>query len=110
MINDTIRWSVQDRYHHSIYLSQERWQHIIDPLNHPEMVDYEEHLQQTIQMGQRKQDNVNPQKYRYTQQFHDLVEDNTHIVAIVLFKPPDAANGKPVSNNYIVTAYQKEIG
>ncbi len=110
MTNDTIRWSVQDRYHHPIYLTQERWEHIIEPINHPEMADYEDHLQETIQTGQRKQDGVNPQKYRYTKQFDDLVEDNSHIVAIVLFKPREGGNGKPISNNYIVTAYQKEIG
>ncbi len=108
-MND-VRWSVQDRYHNRIYLTQERWEHITEPINHPEILDYEGHLQETIQTGQRKQDAVNPQKYRYVKQFNDLVEDNTHIVAIVLFRFTESGNGKPISNNYIVTAYQKEIG
>jgi hypothetical protein len=39
-----------------------------------------------------------------------LGEENTHIVAIVLFRFREGDGGRPVPNNYIVTAYQKEIG
>ena len=74
------------------------------------MASYEEHLKATIQTGRRKQDPLNPQKYRYTRAFDDLAEDNTHIVAIVLFRFSKDADGNPTPNNYIVTAYQKEIG
>jgi hypothetical protein len=42
--------------------------------------------------------------------FDDLAEDNTHISAIVLFRFSKGPDGQPVPNNYIVTAYQKEIG
>ena len=81
-----IRWTVQDRYGNEIYLSQERWHHIVETINHPEMLAFEEHLQQTIKQARRKQDMLNPQKYRYSMAFDDLVEENTHIVAIVLFR------------------------
>ena len=60
---DGIRWSVSDRYGNTIYLTEERWRHIIEPFNHPEMADNEEELEQTIRLGQRKQDPVNAQKY-----------------------------------------------
>jgi len=103
------RWSVRDRYGSEIYLTEERWQHIIEPINHPEMGVYEEHLKAVIRSGRRKQDPLNPQKYRYSQIFDDLVTDNTHIVAIVLFRFSEGENGRPVPNNYIVTAYQKAI-
>ncbi len=33
------RWIVQDREGNSIYLTEERWGHIIDADNHPEMAD-----------------------------------------------------------------------
>ena len=66
-------------------------------------------FQQTIKQARRKQDMLNPQKYRYSMAFDDLVEDNTHIVAIVLFRYQVGQAGEPVQNNYIVTAYQKEI-
>ena len=107
---DGKRWTTHDAYGNRIYLTHERWKHITDILNHPEMSDYEEHLKQTIQRGRRKQDSMNPRKYRYAKTFDDLAEDNTHIIAIVLFKFSTGDAGGLILNNYIVTAYQKEIG
>ena len=106
----TIRWIVCDHYGNDIYLTPERWEHIIEPINHPEMSDFEEHLKETIRSGIRKQDTLNPQKYRYVKRFNDLAEDNTHMIAIVLFRFREGKVGEPVPNNYIVKAYQKEIG
>jgi hypothetical protein len=68
------------------------------------MSAYEEHLKETIQSGRRKQDPLNPQKYRYAKQFADLAEDNTHIIATVLFRFSEGPSGQLVPNNYIVTA------
>ncbi len=107
--SSAIRWTVHDRYGNEIYLTQERWHHIIEAINHPEMLEFEEHLQQTIRQARRKQDMLNPQKHRYSMTFDDLAEDNTHIVAIVLFRYRVGQAGEPMHNNYIVTAYQKEI-
>jgi len=110
MLTSDIRWTAKDRYGNEIYITDERWEHIVDSFNHPEMKAYEEHLKSTIGLGTRSQDPLNPQKYRYIKEFGDLVEDNTHIVAIVLFRFGTDNYGRPVSNNYIVTAYQKEMG
>jgi hypothetical protein len=74
------------------------------------MEDYEEELKETIQKDSRKQDPVNPQKYRYTKAFVNLPMDNTHIVAIVLFKLQEQGMGEVEFHNFIVTAYQKETG
>ena len=104
------RWTVRDRYGNDIYLTHERWEHIIEPINHPEMSAYEEHLKETIRSGKRKQDSLNPQKYRYVEAFDNLAEANTHIIAMVLFRFSEGQMGEPVSNSYIVTAYQKEMG
>jgi len=109
-MTEPIRWTVQDRYGNSIYLTQERWEHIIESINHPEMEDYEEELKETVQTGTRKQDSLNSQKYRYSKEFDNLPADNTHIVAIVLFRLQESGIGEIESNNFIVTAYQKEIG
>lgn len=103
------RWTVHDRYGNAIYLTEERWEHITEPINHPEMADYEEELKETIRRGQRKQDTINPQKYRYSRAFDSLSDYNTHIVAIVLFRFSEE-NGTLLPNNYIVTAYMKEVG
>ncbi len=101
---------MRDRYDHAIYLTQERWEHIVDPTNHPEMTGYEEQLKETIRSGTRKQDSLNPRKYRYSQAFDGLAEDNTHVIAIVLFGFSENEARQLVPNNYITTAYQKEIG
>jgi len=42
------RWVVRDRYGNDIYLTDERWEHITAPTNHPEMSAYEEHSRETI--------------------------------------------------------------
>lgn len=110
MEQQSIRWTTQDRYGNSIYLTQERWEHIIEPINHPEMEDYEEELKETVKTGIRKQDSLNPQKYRYSKNFGNLTASNTHIVAIVLFGLHESEIGEIESNNFVVTAYQKEIG
>jgi len=109
-MTDPIRWTVQDKYGNSIYLTQERWEHVIESSNHPEMEEYEEELKETVKSGTRKQDSLNPQKYRYSMEFNNLPADNTHIVVIVLFGARESEIGEIVSNNFIVTAYQKEIG
>jgi hypothetical protein len=103
------RWTVRDRGGRSVYLTEERWNHIIEPINHPEMSAFEMELQETIRTGQRKQDSRNPQKYRYSKPFPYLPEFNTHIVAFVLFRFLEANDGTPVANNYIVTAFMREI-
>ena len=107
---DHVRWTIEDRDGYEVYLTQERWEHIIDPANHLEMESFEEHLRQAIQRSRRKQGSLNPQKYTYTKAFNDLVLDNTHIVVVVLFRFRERGNWRPLTNNYIVTAYQKEIG
>ncbi|MBS1786745.1 MAG: hypothetical protein JST85_03435 [Acidobacteria bacterium] len=104
------RWIEQDRYGNHIYLTEEHWHHISEPMNHPEMSGCEEQLRETIRTGQRKQELFNPQKYRYSKAFENLSETNTHIVAVVLFRFVEDETGAVVPNNYIVTAYQKEVG
>jgi hypothetical protein len=74
------------------------------------MEDFEEELRQTIQQSRRQQDPLNPQKYTYARAFGNLVEANTHIVAVVLFRFRERGNRQPVANNYVVTAYLKEVG
>lgn len=103
------RWTVNDRQGNKVYLTDERWDHIIDPSNHQEMEGFETELQETIMTGTRKQDSLNPGKYRYSKAFSRLAEDNTHIVAIVLFAFVESESGQPAPNNYVVTAFQKEI-
>lgn len=103
-------WAIRDRYGYKIYLTEERWEHIIDPENHPEMEAYEDELIETLRTGNRIQEPLNPQKYHYSKPFANLIAGNTHIVAIVLCRFKQGKDGQPVANNYIVTPYQKMVG
>jgi hypothetical protein len=103
------RWTVKDHDGHPIYLTEERWRHIVDGDNHPEMQEYEEHLKITLQKGQRQQEPLNPQKYRYARFFDNLLGEFNYLVAIVLFgsKVDDQNNVEP--NNFVTTAFLKYI-
>lgn len=85
------RWTVQDRLGHEIYLTEERWEHILD--GHPEMAGHEEALREAIRMGQRKQEPLAPQKFRYFRAFTGLPGGNTHVVGIVLFRFEEGDDG-----------------
>ena len=101
------RWAIQDRDNNPIYLTQERWEHIVE--HHPEMSDYEAHLQTAIKRGRRRQEPLNPRKYRYAFPFDDLPEDHNHIVAIVLFGFDVDEQGQTIPNNFVATAFMKHI-
>lgn len=102
------RWIVQDRRGRPIYLTEERWQHIIEPDRHPEMSEYEEELKLTLRTGTRTQDSLDPNKFCYLKAFRNLPKGNSHIVAVVRFDFP-AVEGETVPNNFVVTAYQTFI-
>lgn len=103
------RWTVQDRYGNTIYLTQERWEHIIHAANHPEMEDYEEQIMLALKRGQRRQEPLNPRKYRYTDWFDDLPDGSNSIVVIVLFSCNVAEDGQMLPNNFVATAFLKHI-
>lgn len=90
-----------------IYLTDERWEHIRD--HHLEMAACEAELRETIRVGTRRQDPLSPQKYRYFLRIADLPEDNTHVEAVVLFRFAEGTDGDLAANNYIVTAYLKQL-
>jgi hypothetical protein len=78
-------------------------------MNHSEMLEYETELRETILSGTRKQEELNPQKYRYSKLFSDLTSENTHIIGIVVMSFSESENDEIEPNNFIVTAYQKKV-
>lgn len=74
-------------------------------MNHPEMEEFEQELRETIRLGTRKQEMLDPQKFRYSRSFVELSASNTHIVAVVIFKLAEDLT----PNNFVVTAYQKRV-
>jgi hypothetical protein len=99
------RWIERDRLGNEIYLTEERWEHITNPANHPEMLGQEDELREAVRLGSRKQEMLNPNKYRYSRAFENLTASNTHIVAVVIFRLAEDLS----PNNFIVTAYQKKV-
>lgn len=87
---------VRDRYGNEIELTDERWRHIVT--YHPELEDCRDEVLETIRKGVRRQDAVEPEKYKYVRKFADLPLDYTHLVAVV----------KMVRNNFVLTAYRIE--
>lgn len=92
------RWTVHDRYGYHIYLTDERWDHILE--FHDEMAYFEDELILTLKRGKRRQDALDASLCTYFCAFNHLPNGHTHIVAIVKFKPTD---------HFILTAYQKII-
>ena len=79
--------SVTDRSGNSIYLTDERWRHIMDDDNHPEMDGYRDRVLDVLRRGRRRYDDLNP---------------NNMIVVIVKFGFD--IEGRP--NNFVLTSYQ----
>ncbi len=109
MGNSDKRWIIQDRDGNNVYLTEERWAHIIDSLNHSEMAEYEECLKTAIQKGRRRQEPLNPRKYRYVHPYDNLPNGMNHVVAIVLFGFDVNEKGETVPNNFVATAFFKHI-
>ena len=101
------KWAVQDRFGNTIYLTNERWHHILE--SRPELEPFLEHFLETIRTGRRNQDTLIPNEYRYCKQFDELLPENNHLVAIVVFKTQLDETGNYVPNNFIVTGWAKYI-
>ena len=57
------KWTIQDRYGNTIYITQERWYHILE--SRPELEPLFDNFLETIRTGRRKQDALIPNEYRY---------------------------------------------
>ena len=96
--------TVHDRLGNKIYLTDERWEHIVE--THDEMIGYRDHLFMTLRTGARRQDAVDPSKYKYTKRFTDLLEEFTHVVVVVKFTQREDSLETQRANNFVLTAYQ----
>ncbi len=95
-----MKQTVTDRYGNPIYLTDERWQHIVD--THPYMVGYKDPLFQTLRTGRRKQDPFDLTKYKYDKRFADLEIGFNHMIVVVKCE-------RAKDNNFVLTAYQTFI-
>lgn len=98
-------WTVRDRYGNEIYLTWERWSHIIDPDNHAEVEPFFDRLAETIRLGRRRQDKYDVNGYQYYRPFPDLPDDNNHLVVCVRFRWKTQPDGSVQEEKFVTTAY-----
>jgi hypothetical protein len=89
---------IQDRYGNTIYLTDERWQHIVR--RHAGLKGFKNEVLKTIRAGKREQDDFYPHKFFYRKPFKNLPFRYTHIEVAVVFR---FKGDQP--NNFVVTAY-----
>jgi hypothetical protein len=92
-----VREDVQDQYGNTIYLTDERWRHIIR--RHHQLDGHRDEVLSTVRSGHRKQDPLLLYKFYYTKAFPNLGRFR-EIEVVVVFR---WKNNQP--NNFIVTAY-----
>lgn len=98
-------WTQRDRFGNEIYLTSERWAHIIDPDNHPEVEPFFDYVIETIKLGHRRQDRYDPNGYQYYRSYADLPDHNTHLVVCVRFRWPANPDGTLREEKFVTTAY-----
>jgi hypothetical protein len=94
---------VHDQWGNEIYLTDERWQHIIS--RHPDKTGCRQQLLLTIRTGQRREVAIGSNKYQYWKKFHHLRPGKKRIRAIVQFETKKSGTSL-LPNNFVVTAYQ----
>lgn len=101
------KWAVQDRYGNTIYLTEERWNHILE--SRPELEPFLEQFLATISSGRRREEALAPNEYRYYKQFDELMPDNNHLIVKVVFRTRVDESGNYTANNFVVTGWPKYI-
>jgi len=69
------------------------------------MEAYRNHVLKTLRTGRRRQDPLDPGKYKYYRAFDDLPAAFTHVVVVVKFEAKMSSQGEEVKNNFVLTAY-----
>jgi len=98
------RWTVTDRQGRKIYLTQERWDHILS--KHPELEGRLEDVLATIRLGRRKSSKRDPQTFLYSRRNEDLLDPYNTILVFVAFRYIDLPDSnQQVANNFVTTAW-----
>jgi len=92
-----MREEVKDLNGNTIYLTDERWNHISK--SHPKLNGHRAEVLKTVRVGRRTQDIISPYKFYYNYPFQ-FVAPFKEIEVVVVFR---WMNNQP--NNFIVTAY-----
>jgi len=101
------KWTAHDRYGNAIYMTQERWEHILG--SRPDLENHLDEFLETLRTGRRRQDPLVPNKYFYYKHFTSLLPENNHLIAVVIFKTQVDESGNYVPNNFVTTGWAKYI-
>ena len=101
------RWTVRDRYGNEIYMTEERWRHIVS--KHEELAGHLDDVLRTIKKGRRRQERRDPQRYRYRHFCHDLHYGNNRITVVVVFSYQTQPDGTTRPNNFVSTAWGEYV-
>lgn len=93
-----MRQETTDRYGNNIYLTDERWEHIVE--RHPELEGLRKEVLNTVRFGKRRQDVMALDTFYYKKAFPRLAGRLTAIEVVVVFQ---WQINQP--NNFILTAY-----
>lgn len=99
------KWTVRDRRGREIYLTEERWKHIIE--EHEELRGHFDDVLDAVRKGRRRQEPIDPGSYRYYCRCDSLPGGYTHIMVIVAFRLRILPDKTVEPNNFIVTAWGK---
>ena len=100
-------WTVQDRWNNEIYLTEERWQHILE--RHEELVGLLDEILETLRHGRRRQEALDPNRYRYRHPCAVLPPEFSHIVVAVVFRHREQPDGTRIANNFVTSAWGVDI-
>jgi len=101
------KWVVRDRYGNEIYLTEERWKHILE--YHPELEGHLDDVLETLKTGRRRQEAAEPNKYKYRKPCDDLLPHFNYIVVVVVFTFRRRSDGTVFRNNFVTTAWPVDI-
>ncbi len=96
-------WEIFDRYGNRIFLTAERWQHVLH--RRPWLESHFDDILETLRKGRRKQDPMDQAKYKYYYPCSTLAPDNSHLVAVVKFDKIRDVQGSLSDNNFVMTAW-----
>jgi hypothetical protein len=100
-----VNYAQRDRFGNEVYLTRERWAHITDLENHPEVEPYFDYVAETIHLGRRRQDPFDPNAYRYYRSYPNLPDNNTHLIVCVRFRWYTDRDGTVHEEKFVTTAF-----
>ncbi len=96
-------WRIRDREGREIYLTEERWDHIVS--RHSELRDHRDDVLKTVRRGRRRQQPHDPQTYVYRLHCDSLRSPFNGMLVVVTFRFQQNEQGEMTPNNFIVTAW-----